>query len=134
MEDEENLTAMENLQNALAQVNRRSTLGSAVNNVDKIIEFLSAARERVAGALDPHTASLTMAKLQNPTKVAFDKVNEDLRDASSSHKKLGKALDKVFPSPKLSSGFTVADAFWSCSTSPSHHSPRTTMPWQNIPT
>ncbi len=49
--------------------------------------------------MDPHTASLTMAKLQNPIKTAFDKVNDDLKAASSAHKKVGKALDKVRTTP-----------------------------------
>lgn len=36
-----------------------------------------------------------MTKLQNPIKTAFDKVNDDLKAASSAHKKVGKSLDKV---------------------------------------
>jgi hypothetical protein len=51
--------------------------------------------------MDPHTTSLTMTKLQNPIKTAFDKVTEDLRQASSSHKKIGRALDKNFPIKEL---------------------------------
>ncbi len=45
--------------------------------------------------MDPHTASLTMTKLQNPIKTAFDKVNDDLKAASSAHKRVGRSLDKV---------------------------------------
>jgi len=40
---------MESLQKALAQTNNTHRLSSAVDNVDKIIELLSAAREQVAG-------------------------------------------------------------------------------------
>lgn len=36
-----------------------------------------------------------MTKLQNPIKTAFDKVNDDLKAASASHKKVGRSLDKV---------------------------------------
>lgn len=50
-----------------------------------------------AAAMDPHTASITMTMLQNPVKFAFEKVNNDLKAASSAHKKVGKALDKVWP-------------------------------------
>lgn len=46
-------------------------------------------------AMDPHTASLTMTRLQNPVKFAFGKVNDDLKAASSAHKKVGRSLDKV---------------------------------------
>ncbi|KAK3938933.1 protein RMD5 A [Diplogelasinospora grovesii] len=92
-----NMSGMESLQHDLARMSRAPRLSAAVDNVDKIIELLSAAREQVAGALDPHTASLTMTKLQNPIKVAFDSVNDNLKEVSSAHKKLGKALDKSFP-------------------------------------
>jgi hypothetical protein len=40
---------MESLQKALAQTNSAHRLSSAVDNVDKIIELLSAAREQVVG-------------------------------------------------------------------------------------
>ena len=50
-------------------------------------------------AMDPHTASLTMTKLQNPIKTAFEKVNDDLKATSSAHKKVGRSLDKVSHRP-----------------------------------
>ncbi|KAK0657692.1 CTLH/CRA C-terminal to lish motif domain-containing protein [Cercophora newfieldiana] len=94
---------MENLQKALAQTNKTHRLSSAVDNVDKIIELLTAAREQVVGALDPHTTSLTITKLQNPTKSAFDAVHENMQKVSTAHRKLGKALDKHFPLKPLPS-------------------------------
>ncbi|KAK0632790.1 CTLH/CRA C-terminal to lish motif domain-containing protein [Immersiella caudata] len=97
------LTGMESLQKALAQTNSTHRLSSAVDNVDKIIELLTAAREQVAGALDPHTTSLTITKLQNPTKSAFDAVHETMQKVSTAHRKLGKALDKHFPLKPLPS-------------------------------
>jgi hypothetical protein len=51
--------------------------------------------------MDPHTTSLTMTKLQNPIKTAFDKVTDDLKAASSAHKRVGKSLDKNFPIKEL---------------------------------
>jgi hypothetical protein len=51
--------------------------------------------------MDPHTTSLTMTKLQNPIKTAFDKVTDDLKAASSAHKRVGKSLDKNFPVKQL---------------------------------
>lgn len=105
---------LESLLEDLSRVNTLPRLSAAVEDVDKIIALLSSAREQVAGgelpsapdsrlacvltvisALDPHTASLTMTKLQNPIKTAFDSVNDDLKAASAAHKKLGRALDKV---------------------------------------
>lgn len=38
---------------------------------------------------------MTMTKLQNPIRTAFDKVNDGLKAASSAHKKVGRSLDKV---------------------------------------
>ncbi|KAK0630171.1 CTLH/CRA C-terminal to lish motif domain-containing protein [Bombardia bombarda] len=92
---------LETVQKELSRVMQTPGLSAAVDNVDKIIELLSAARDKVAGALDPHTASLTMTKLQNPIKLAFESVNENLKEVSSTQKHLGKALDKSFPSKPL---------------------------------
>ncbi|KAL2260804.1 hypothetical protein VTK26DRAFT_5102 [Humicola hyalothermophila] len=88
---------LEALLEELSKINKLPRLSAAVDDLDKIISLLSTAREQVAETLDPHTASLTMTKLQNPIKAAFDKVNDDLKAASSAHKKVGKALDKHFP-------------------------------------
>lgn len=108
---------MEALQKELSNPSKAARLSSTVEDVDKVIEMLNAARAQVAEseyprlparvsfpvvflltvsvALDPHTASLTMAKLQNPIKEGFETVNQDLKDVSRSHRNLGKALDKV---------------------------------------
>ena len=51
----------------------------------------------LGAASDPHTSGLTMTKLQNPTKLAFEQVNNDLKEVSAAHKKLGRAIDKVGP-------------------------------------
>lgn len=115
---------LEALLGELSKINKLPRLSAAVDDVDKIISLLSAARQQVAEgespsihprplsqtagrilismvALDPHTASLTMTKLQNPIKTAFDKVTHDLTAASAAHKKVGKALDKVRRPPGL---------------------------------
>ncbi|GAB1310026.1 Regulator of gluconeogenesis Rmd5 [Madurella fahalii] len=101
---------LESLLGDLSKVHKLPRLSAAVDDVDKIIELLSAAREQVAETLDPHTASLTMTKLQNPIKTAFDKVNDDLKAASASHKKVGRSLDKYFPlKPLPTENDTMAD-------------------------
>ncbi|KAK3693513.1 CTLH/CRA C-terminal to lish motif domain-containing protein [Podospora appendiculata] len=98
---EGNRTGMETLERDLAALSKMPGLSAMVDNVDTIIEQLSKAREKVAAARDPHTASMTMTKLQNPIKLAFDKVNDNLKDVASRNKKLGKALDKSFPLENL---------------------------------
>jgi hypothetical protein len=112
------MAAPSTLQRELAALNDQHRLSAAVADVDQLIEMLSAARDQVATckiplfrhawprdisprltetftALDPHTASLTMTKLQNPIKERFEAVNEDLRKVSRLQKDFGKALDKV---------------------------------------
>ncbi|KAK1835518.1 CTLH/CRA C-terminal to lish motif domain-containing protein [Podospora conica] len=88
---------MVSLQKALEQVNKMPRLSKAVQDVDRIIDLLTQAKEEVLRASDPHTAGLTMTKLQNPTKLAFEQVNNDLKEVSGAHKKLGRAIDKNFP-------------------------------------
>ncbi|KAK4144771.1 CTLH/CRA C-terminal to lish motif domain-containing protein [Dichotomopilus funicola] len=92
---------LETLLSELEKVNSLPRLSSAVQDVDQVIQLLSEAREQIAGAMDPHTASMTMTRLQNPIKFAFGKVNDDLKAASSAHKKLGRSLDKHFPLKEL---------------------------------
>jgi E3 ubiquitin-protein transferase RMND5 len=92
------MASITTLQKDLAGLNRKSRLSSAVEDVDKIIELIQAARDEVAATLDPHTAGLTMTKLQNPVKEKMEVVNEDLKKVSKVQKEFGRALDKVcFP-------------------------------------
>ncbi|KAF6839644.1 regulator of gluconeogenesis [Colletotrichum musicola] len=97
---------------------RKATLNSAVKDADKLLDLLVQAREQVANgtvaapplsllvcspvspraiASDPHRASLTMTKLQNPVNAGFDAINNDLKEVSKAQKVFGKALDKSFP-------------------------------------
>lgn len=103
----------------------KGNLSKSVEDVQKTIDLLKRARDAVAASRyrdavslmssfetssrailavqmltnhrfeDHSNASLTLAKLQNPVKQAFDAVNSDLKEI---HKVLGdysKALDKV---------------------------------------
>jgi hypothetical protein len=92
---------LEALLDDLGRANRLPRLSAAAHDVDKVIDLLSTARDDIAKAMDSHTASITMTKLQNPIKMAFDKVNDDLKAASSAHKKVGRSLDKVGSSSRL---------------------------------
>jgi hypothetical protein len=44
---------------------------------------------------DPSSRSVALAKLQNPLKSSFDKVNDDLKKIHKGHRDYGKALDRV---------------------------------------
>ncbi|PSR94522.1 CTLH/CRA C-terminal to lish motif domain-domain-containing protein [Coniella lustricola] len=76
-------------------------LSAAVEDVDKIIEILTQAREQVAQASDPHTASIALTKLQNPVKDGFDAINEDLRKVDKVRKESVKVLNRTFPARAL---------------------------------
>ncbi|ROV99309.1 hypothetical protein VSDG_03901 [Cytospora chrysosperma] len=81
--------------------NTSNRLTAAVNDVDKIIDILTQARGQIANSPDPHTASLTLARLQNPVSEGFDAINEDLRKVDKVRKNYGKVLDKNFPLKSL---------------------------------
>ncbi|PKS08272.1 hypothetical protein jhhlp_005215 [Lomentospora prolificans] len=95
-------TPMASLQKELKKM-QGATLAAAVSDADRIIALLQAARDQVANAKDPHTASITMTKLQNPIKDRFEALNKDLRDISKQQKNFGKALDKSLPHRPLPS-------------------------------
>ncbi|KAH8770942.1 regulator of gluconeogenesis [Diaporthe sp. PMI_573] len=77
--------------------NTTDRLSAAVNDVDKIIDILTEAREQIAQSPDPHTTSLTLARLQNPVSKGFEAIDQDLRKVDKVRKHYGKALDKHFP-------------------------------------
>ena len=83
----------------LAGQTRSARLSSAVENVDKIIALLTAARDQVVSAQDSHTAGIKMTKLQNPIKEGFEAVNNNLKEVSKGQKSMGRALDKVCTPP-----------------------------------
>ncbi|MCJ1267130.1 E3 ubiquitin-protein transferase rmnd5b [Lobaria immixta] len=77
----------------------KGNLSKSVEDVQKTIDLLKRARDAVAA--NHSNASLTLAKLQNPVKQAFDAVNSDLKEI---HRVLGdysKALDKKFKDKPL---------------------------------
>lgn len=48
-------------------------------------------------ASDPHTASLTLTRLQNPVKEGFEAINDDLRKVDRVRKDFSKILNRRFP-------------------------------------
>ncbi|RYP82362.1 hypothetical protein DL769_001687 [Monosporascus sp. CRB-8-3] len=92
--------AMLQLQKDVEKLTRSARLSDAVEDVDKIIELLSEAREKVAAANDPHTTSLTLTKLQNPIREGLDTLNNDLRNVHKAQKDFEKALKAAFSKAK----------------------------------
>ncbi|TVY42450.1 LisH domain-containing protein [Lachnellula subtilissima] len=90
---------MDNLLIELAKLRRDANLTESIQDVDKILEQLEAARESIVQ--DPNSASFTLAKLQNPLKHGFDKVNEDLKRVHKGQSAYGRALDKNLPHKEL---------------------------------
>ena len=104
---------MDHLQIELAKLRRDANLKQSMDDVDKIIEQLERARETIIAGTktnedstavlactnvlpEPDSASITLAKLQNPVQQGFWKVNEDLKKIHKGHNSFGKALDKVW--------------------------------------
>jgi len=86
---------MDVLQAELAKLQGGANLSQSIEDVDKIIEQLERTRESIIA--DPNSASITLAKLQNPLKYGCDKVNDDLKKVYKGHSNYGKVLDKNFP-------------------------------------
>ncbi|KAI1464210.1 CTLH/CRA C-terminal to lish motif domain-containing protein [Daldinia caldariorum] len=85
------------LQKDLEKLIGSAKLSDAVQDVDKIIDLLTDAREKVASANNPHTTNLTLAKLQNPIKEQLDGLNSDLRHVYKAQNEFNKALKAAFP-------------------------------------
>lgn len=85
---------MEGIQAAHDQLEKRGNLAKTIQDVQKTIDLLQAARDSVAN--NPDTAALTMAKLKQPVKQSFDKLDEDLKDVNKGLNQYSKALDKKF--------------------------------------
>ncbi|KAM3433072.1 hypothetical protein NHJ13734_006611 [Beauveria thailandica] len=80
---------------------RKSNLSGAIDDVDKIIDLLSAAREQVAAEDDSHRIMMALTTLQNPVKSRLEAINTDLKDVNKAQKGFGKALDKALPQRDL---------------------------------
>ncbi|KAI1106191.1 CTLH/CRA C-terminal to lish motif domain-containing protein [Jackrogersella minutella] len=84
------------LQKDLDKLTGSAKLSDAVHDVDKIIDLLTSARDRVAAANDPHTTSLTLTKLQNPIREEIDGLNSDLKHVYKAQSEFNKSLKTSF--------------------------------------
>ncbi|TLD14030.1 uncharacterized protein PgNI_04866 [Pyricularia grisea] len=101
--------AIPQLQKDLEGIEEKPRLSLAVDNIDRLIAKLTEARQAVATASDPHTASLTLTRLQNPVKEVIDRANDDLKKVYQVQKDLGKSLDKSFPVVKIATDHDALD-------------------------
>ncbi|KAI1081979.1 CTLH/CRA C-terminal to lish motif domain-containing protein [Whalleya microplaca] len=88
------------LQEELHKLTQGAQLSTPVQDVDKIIDLLTTARERVAAANDPHTTSLTLTKLQNPIKEQLDNLNSDFRAVHRAQTEFNKSMRTAFAKAK----------------------------------
>ncbi|KAI6251220.1 hypothetical protein HI914_00056 [Erysiphe necator] len=86
---------MDALEAELSKLKKNMTLSKSIRDVDSLIEQLETARETIA--MDPNSASITLATLQNPLKKGFEQVNENLNQVHKTYAKYGRSLDKHVP-------------------------------------
>ncbi|OAA48544.1 Ran binding protein-like, CRA domain protein [Metarhizium rileyi] len=80
---------------------RKSNVNAAINDIDSIINLLTAARDQVADDADAHMISMAMTTLQNPVKARFEAITDDLKDVTKAQRGFGKALDRALPHREL---------------------------------
>ncbi|KAL8732998.1 MAG: hypothetical protein Q9166_002396 [cf. Caloplaca sp. 2 TL-2023] len=81
------------------RLSKSGTLSKSLDDVQKTIDLLVKARERIAA--NPDQTSLELAKLQNPVKSSLEDVHKDLEDVRKHQTKYAKLLDKKFKDKSL---------------------------------
>ncbi|WEW58304.1 hypothetical protein PRK78_003772 [Emydomyces testavorans] len=92
---------MELLQKEHQRLFKRAQSSKSIHDVQATIDLLKEARDNIQR--DPSSASITLAKLQNPIKASFDATNESLKETYTALNKYGRALDKLFKDKPLPS-------------------------------
>ncbi|KAK2832027.1 hypothetical protein FQN49_006929 [Arthroderma sp. PD_2] len=90
---------MDQVQKEHQRLWKRAQSSKCINDVQATIDLLQEARRTIEN--DPNSASITLAKLQNPVKASFEATNNDLKEAYSGLNKYTKALDKLFKDKPL---------------------------------
>lgn len=80
---------------------KKGNLSKTITDVQALIDLLQTARDAVADA--PDMAPLHMAKLHNPVKQSFSKLEDDLKDVNKAINQYQKALKDKFKSAALPS-------------------------------
>ncbi|KAH6642931.1 CTLH/CRA C-terminal to lish motif domain-containing protein [Boeremia exigua] len=92
---------MDDLREQMELLEGSANLAASIDDVDKALSLLIAAREKIAA--DAATAPVTLAKLQDPFKKTLDAAQKDLKPIYSGLNKYGRALDKKFKDKPLPS-------------------------------
>ncbi|KAL8785015.1 MAG: hypothetical protein Q9213_003608 [Squamulea squamosa] len=90
---------METLLAEHERLSKSGTLRKSLDDVQKTIDLLVKARERIAA--DPGQTSIELAKLQNPVKSSLEDVHKDLEEVRKYQTKYAKMLDKKFKDKTL---------------------------------
>lgn len=83
---------MDSVLQAHEQLEGRSNLARTITDVQATIALLQNARDAIAG--DPDTALLAMARLKQPIKASFEKLDDDLKEVNKGLNQYQKVLDK----------------------------------------
>lgn len=78
---------------------KKANLSKALADVQKLIDQLSSTRDAVT--TNPDMAALHMAKLKQPVKQSFDKIEEDLKEVNKGLNQYQKALKEKFKNSSL---------------------------------
>lgn len=83
---------MDAILQAHTQLEQRDNLARTIEDLQQTIELLQNARDAVVST--PDAAVLTFAKLKQPFKSSFDKLDDDLKEVNKGLNQYQKALDK----------------------------------------
>jgi hypothetical protein len=113
---------MDDLREQVELLESSANLSTSISDVQKAIDQLVAARAKIAAGTklvdedhirsltitraDPHTAPMTLAKLQDPFRKTLDAAQKDLKPIYSGLNKYGKVLDRV----RLTTSHSIAGA------------------------
>jgi E3 ubiquitin-protein transferase RMND5 len=90
---------MEALQNEHEKLWKSSKASKTIDQTQEIIDLLQRARDAIAA--DSTSTQISLTKLQNPVKTAFDGMNTSLREIYGGQNKYARALDKLFKDKTL---------------------------------
>ncbi|KAI7691924.1 hypothetical protein KC322_g11119, partial [Hortaea werneckii] len=90
---------MDSLLASHSTLEKKANLGKALADVQKLIDQLSSTRDAVT--TNPDMAALHVAKLKQPVKQSFDKIEEDLKEVNKGLNQYQKALKEKFKNSSL---------------------------------
>jgi E3 ubiquitin-protein transferase RMND5 len=92
---------MDSVQKEHDRLWKQSQTSKTLSHIQEIIDALQTAKDDIA--TEPTSASVTLAKIHNPTKTSFESVNASLKEIYGGHNKYSKVVDKLFKDKPLPS-------------------------------